>query len=217
MSRVPLRTMLPTAVAAALIAGAAALEGYWSGRWSGPTASGVETLLERAPAMVGDWEREENPVRIETAPAAVQCVYRRSRPRAAVILCLVAGNRRELALHGPAACYPQLSLRLAAEPERQTLELGKLQAELWTSGFWREEPSGRRRLQALWTSRSAGKWAAAEGGRLGDELVKLYLFTDEPVAQVEAGAVLLEFARVLLPELDALLPSSPSINNPHGE
>lgn len=209
MSRIAWNTTLPVAAAAALIAGVTAVQGHWSGRWSGAPAPGVETLLERTPAAIGDWDREAGPVRIETAPAAVQCIYRRARPRAAITLFLTAGSRRDLALHGPGACYPQLSLRLLAGPQRQAIEAGKLQAEVWTSSYWREEPAGRRRLEALWTSRSDGTWAAGGVGRPGDRLVKLYVFTEDPLAQAEAAALLLEFAKVLLPELEGALESRP--------
>jgi hypothetical protein len=207
MKRLAWSAILPVAAAAALIAGSAAWEGSWSGRWSAPAAQGVEFLADKAPAAVGDWDREGGPVRIDTAPAAIQYVYHRAKTRSTVVLCLAAGSRRDLALHGPQACYPQLSLRLLSGPERVVLAADKLQAEASAASYSREESAGRRRLEALWTSRCGATWAPG-AGTPADGVIKLYLFTEDALAQSDARLLLADFAKLLLPELECVTGAS---------
>lgn len=209
MKQVPWNATLAVAAAALLIVGAAAIEGHWSGRFRAapPAARAPETLA--LPATLGDWERLEGPERLDTVSAPARWVYRRARPAATVTLFLVAGRCRDLALHNPEACYPGSSLRLCATPQATALEAPAMEASALRAAFFREEPSGRRLLEAIWTSRIAGHWTATASGRLNAPQLKVYVFTEEPGSAPDTRVVALDFTRTLLPELEKTLKSNP--------
>lgn len=211
MTRTLLSTTAALAAATALIVVSTVMEGLSNGCWSRGAAQTRPTPMSvKMPATVGDWEREEGPTRIDARPETVEWIFHRQRPERTARVCLVAGDRRTLAGHGPQSCYPNTSLRLEGSPAEHRIEAGKVQAEFWTSGFWKEEASGRRRIRAMWSCRAGGSWTAAGSGPAGAPAVTLYLFIEEPLAESAEGERLLDLARAIMPGLEeSLAPGVP--------
>ncbi len=187
-----------------LIVGSTLLEGWTCGRWRCGAASDALAALKLSSSF-GDWEYAAGPATQGTSPSAVEWTYRRPRPERTAQLFLVAGDRRALALHRPESCYAQTSLRRESEPTERRVAAGNLQIELGTVAYWREEPTGRRRWRAFWTTFDGGNWTAVEPARPGVPLFKLYGFAEEPAAQPAEGEQLLELMRGILPELNEWL------------
>jgi hypothetical protein len=192
-----------------LIVGSTVIEGLACGRWR--AAHGIAAALAslKLSPNLGDWQYAAGPATLGTAPAVVEWTYRRPHPERTAHLFLVAGDRRALAAHRPESCYPQTSLRVEGKPGERSVAADNLQAAVRTAALWREEPTGRRRWRAVWTTCDGGNWTAGAPGRPGARQFKLYGFAEEPAAQPAEGEHLLDLLRRILPELNEMLTAEP--------
>jgi hypothetical protein len=208
MKRDRLNTTLAVLAAATLIVASTVAEGLRDGRWSAPP--GPMLAKVNLPAVLGDWERDAGPTALGGPVEGVEWTYRRQRPERTARVCVVAGTRRTLHTHAPQLCYPRLSLRSQGPAEAVRLQADAIQAEAWRAAFLGEEPAGRRKLIAVWATRTGGTWTTAAPGDAAGPLVRLYLFAEEAITPPAEGDRLTDLARAVLVELEESL--GPALN-----
>jgi hypothetical protein len=176
--------------------------------------------LQRVPAVVGDWEGQDqklDPRQVRRAEMDGYLLrrYVNRRTQAAVTVLLVCGRPGPTALHSPDVCYAGQGYTQAGAPARHTLPAAGAsgEASFWVGEFHKPGPSPEP-LRILWAWNAAGAWQAPDHPRFEyaahAALYKLYAIREMsqaggPVAEDAAVVFLKEF----LPEVHKGLFAAP--------
>ncbi len=205
----------------ALLAGAGALHGLWTGRWApGPDATAAGARFDRVPMTVGDWDGTDINVDRKMLPQEVVGPYlmRRYANRvdgSVVSLFLTSGRPGPtLVHHTPLTCYPSAGYAVSAPPSPYAVEAEGGPAEFRVAGFSKAAGAVPTHVRVFWSWSGDGRWRAPDEPRLPfaryPVLFKLYVIRqlvaeDEPLQ----GEPCAEFLRHLVPGLNqALFPGS---------
>jgi len=218
------RTFLPAGLALVAIISLSFYEGYaMKDRWSEPGAEAAEMgkRFANVPMNIGEWEGEDLPVDeiVRQTAGAVGYVSRRytnSITGQAVDLWLIVGHSRDIVRHTPNVCYPSSGFRQDGSQLRHSITLpsGK-EAEFYTAKFEKENAHTRAIQRVFWTFNhpEENQWEApsgASGARkrygLARALYKMYFTSSvNPDEDTIEESPAIEFARLMLPEVDAAL------------
>ena len=202
-------------VAAALIAGAGVVHGFWTNRWN--TSKALADLAARMavlPERHGDWVSvpiEMNQRELEGAGATSSVVrrYENETTGESVSFFLIAGLPSKISSHTPDVCYPGAGYTLG---ETRLVEIGiaDQQASLRTALATNTDVRGSSRLRLYWGWDDGRGWRAPGDARgqyvSAPALCKLYVVRGGVSASDDPGTdPTLVLLRTLLPELHASL------------
>jgi hypothetical protein len=208
-------SLLPVLAGVLLVAGATAVQGLWTDRWTGRNVAAdlkqaAETLETRFPARFGGWEFVQelpsDPKQLERAGAVghISRLFTNKETGARVSVFIVCATPHDASGHTPDRCYPGAGFEIAEAEHRQSIPLADGRtAETFTGTF---RKTGQT-LRVFWTYGVDGRWIAPQIARIelaGKSAVyKLYAIIDEtrlPAGQ--APAVCADFLATLLPAFD---------------
>lgn len=216
------RYVFPALAGAALIVGAAIIQGNYTERWKPREIT--EDLryfakqLNNVPAQFGDWDSQVLPdderqlLAAEIVGSVSRAYFNRLDPSKAVQVFLVCGHGLPISGHTPDKCYRASGfVAREAEDRRQFVEYGNSQhAEFKTNSFHMPGDETRE-LRIFWSfCRGDGQWVApiSEKFSLGDSpaLYKIYVISEVPMNSeaMNAGACE-QFLQDFLPELNEAL------------
>jgi len=210
-----LANVLPVALAALFVAGATALQGRWTERWSGRNVKAelkqaAELLESRFPNEFGNWEfvqeMASDPEQLERAGAVghISRLFANRETKAKVSAFIVCATPHDASGHTPDRCYPGAGFEIAEAEHRQSIPLGDGRtAETFTGTF---RKTGQT-LRVFWTYGVDGRWIAPQIARIelaGTSAVyKLYAIIDETrLPGGESTIICTDFLSALLPEFD---------------
>jgi hypothetical protein len=216
---------VPALLAATMMIGSGLWLQHWTSRADAQAAThlrAISAAMAGMPSVLGEWEGQptdeldQADLPAETAGHACY-IYRNLRTNQTVSVYLLCGPSRSVADHTPESCYPECSLRMDAAPVKCTVSTDRGEAELATSVFVREHCKASQRMRMFWSFAAQGTWEAPNvpAMRFGSArpLVKLYLISEEPLAQPPADSLGLEFAQLLLPATTSTLFERKSAND----
>jgi hypothetical protein len=207
---------LPIVAAAALMIGAAAIQGSWTERWKAfPELELYAEQLKRVPMEFGEWKGETAPATdqrildLAGAVGSLSRTYRNDRNEA-VSVFIICGRLTDIFQHSPDRCYPAAGFEITGEKINQSVETGNGVAEFITTTFMKADPSGNQNLRIYWDWCADGTWKAPMRPKdykwvfAGQRAIyKLYVVTPNVGREVAADQnPAVDFIRVLIPELD---------------
>lgn len=217
-----IRTVLPAALGLISILGLSLYENiYIKDRWGEPGAEAAKMgeRFENVRKDIGEWKGQDLPVDeiVRNTAGAVNYVSRRYtnvRTNKSVVLWLIVGHSRDIWRHTPDICYPSSGFRQAGSTIGHVVELdnGK-EARFYTAKFEKEDQVSRNTERVFWAFNhpDKNKWdAPTEGARwhygMSRALYKLYFTAAvQPDESTIEDSVALDFAEVMLPEIDKAL------------
>lgn len=209
----------------AIIIGSALAHGVLTNRWSNPVDLSLSAAkLKTLPEVVGDWRSEP----LEIAEAQLQAaeavgyfnrVYRNDKTQTEVQVLILCGPHGPIAVHPPTICFTGAGWQQSYSEKKQTIEVGDLKGEFWTTLFTKRTPDGvPLELETYWAWSMAGETVASDNPRLefasSPHLYKIYMsHRRSRVGQSSEKPVTPpceEFAKVFLPRFRAALSGSDS-------
>lgn len=218
-----MRQTIPIALGVALVAAAGLVHRRWaSGSDDAPALAAAVANIERVPLTIGAWHG--TPLEMDAVDLAngryAGALWRRYEDRATgrvVSMLLVCGRPGRVSVHTPDACYLGAGFVATSEPARVTLTLpgGVGQAQLWHARYVHPQRPAEPPVSVYWSWTGGTRWQAVDSPRLAfaglPVLYKLYVVCESSATAANPGSdPAAEFARSLLPELDAILtPAAP--------
>lgn len=219
--------LAPAILGGFLIASLCFVEGlYLKDRWGKPgaEAAAMGERFKNVPKQIGGWEGEDLPVddQVKNTAGAVNYVSRRYKNEETggeVRLWLIVGHSRDICRHTPNICYPSSGFRQdGLQIHQRWTEDGGKEADFFTSKFIKDDVYGRHAERVFWAWNHPDKnvWQAPADPRqhygLSRALYKVYFTANVPPNEAAAeDSVALEFAKLMLPEVDkALFPQANS-------
>ena len=211
---------IPIILAAVLIVGLTMIEARFSDRWHDSSMDAEEfgDRFERVPMDVGPWKGEDQDVEeaVRKMAGAVHFVsrtYANENTDEVVRVWLIVGHSRDVCRHTPNVCYPSQGFNKTSSVLKQPIDLpGEKPAEFNTAKFEKSSEQGRvtERVFWAWSDPDEKQWKAPSNPRFefGNKraLYKLYFTSDvKPTEETKEDNVALEFAKEMLPRIDAAL------------
>ncbi len=217
----------PIIIAVLLIVGLTIVEINMTDRLAGTNVSAEQraALLDKVPAMVGDWRGDDMPIdekvrKTAGAIGAVQREYHNVRTGEKVRLWLIVGHAREVSHHTPDVCYPGQGFQARAS-ENSVYPMvfpDQPKTDFLTNTFLRENTTGQQLERVFWSwynpmnKENEGQvvWEAPSNARwhFGNTraLYKMYFTSSmrDPKETAEQSACV-RFARDFLPEVNKAL------------
>jgi hypothetical protein len=218
-----MRKTLPLLTGLGLLALAALVHGYWTGRWQPSHAlEEAAARVQDVPLSFGDWKGEEvKPDRASFARAGAvgywMRVYKDGKSGSAVTVLLMCGRAGRMSVHTPDLCYGGAGYDVVGQQKRQTVTDARPPAAFWSARFRKPGPAGESQLRIHWGWSRDGAWEAPDRPRWNFAgapfLYKLYVVRD--VSGDGGGAerdASRRFLKAFLPELRKTLfaPSRPA-------
>lgn len=206
---------LVIALAAALVAGVAAVEGYRSNRW-GPSDDmrAAVARLDGVPMEVGDWVGSDTPLdpkilKVAEATGNVSRRYTNRKNGDSVSVLLLCGPPGPIGAHTPDVCYGGMGYKCVGKPVARQVTFGPGAASFWTARFEKESARDDA-LRVYWAWGWGGDWEASDEPRTDfatrTALYKLYVVHDDTrPGRDPAGEFMAEF----LPAVKAALAADP--------
>ncbi len=210
------------AITAVLISVVTVVEGvYLKDRWGEPGVEAAELGKRFAgvPKKIGDWTGVDMPVEkeVQERSGAVSFVsrnYKNSVTNETVNLWLIVGHSRDIIRHTPDICYPSAGFRSQSEKLQHSVSYADDRtADFFTSKYQKEDATVRQTLRVYWAWNhpDTKKWEAPDNARfyftmVEPALYKLYFTSQVTTEELTVDDnVAVDFARLMLPEIDAAL------------
>lgn len=209
--------------AAALIVGAGAVHGKWTGRWGpSPALAALAARFDSVPAIVGGWDSAPAPLgdRERQAAGAAACLSRVYTDRArgvSVSVLLLGGLPGNIAAHTPDVCYPSVGYKWTAARRFEHRPKADGKAAEFQTALAAREGASPSVVRIFWAWRTPAGWAAPEDvrWRFASEptLCKLYIVRQTGGAAVDPELdPCNDFLDAFLPELErAVFPEAPPV------
>ena len=213
------RQIAPLVLILVVLGAGTYVEGKLSERWGDRQSEKLDKFTERlsrVPKRIDDWVGTDDEVNLEEFEQShcdgyVSRTYVNSDGDR-VNMYLVSGTARNVTQHTPDWCYVGAGYLKVEDQNQYEMKCEGVPSdpEFLTAIFRKEEPLMKHEIRIYWTFSDDGNWqgprvpTAAFAGR--PALYKIYLITnvDEVGADPDTNPSL-DFARVLLPELQRIL------------
>jgi len=201
------QTVFSTVAGAALLVGAGAFHGLWTGRWQAPDDESRRSALATLALELGEWRGEDMPQE-SVGDKPTFALYRRYTHRQSgrwVAVMLAHGRPGHVSVHNPEHCYLGSGYTLADQIAPDGVEAGGGAAKFWAANFQKKRATGVESVRIRWTWTTDGRWQAPDWPRLhfatARHLYKLYLIQPASADGADERAVFQEFAPLLLEEM----------------
>lgn len=214
-----MKTVVPAALAFAIVAAAGATHGDWTGRWGySDELSKSPERLARVPLAVGEWrgkdveltEKQKGEFRGAELVGHLFRSYVNTKTGDTVTILLVSGLPGPITTHVPETCFKGTGYEMSEAPKTVDLaqEGAGATATFFSGEFAKRDSDLAPKIRVLWSWLDKGRWRAAEVPRTAFInsrcLYKLYAVQELPVGfeSDPSGGPVAAFVKALLPALD---------------